>query len=74
MMRTMPRTGRGGGELQELGIEVQFAASLVQQHRFHPIRQHALGDAAEIMKRMHHAPQQVVDVLALGELQKRMRE
>src|SRR6266496_5759527 len=57
------------GELQELFVESQLAGDLFDQHRLHAIREDAFGDAAEVVEGMHHAVQQVMDVLALRELE-----
>jgi hypothetical protein len=47
---------------------VQLAAGLIQQHGLHAAGEHALGHAAEIAETVHHAGQQVMDILALREL------
>src|SRR5207237_3653873 len=57
-----------GGELEKLLVEMQFAALLVEQHGLHPVGEHAFGYTAEIAEAVHHRSQQVMDILALREL------
>src|SRR5262249_971353 len=57
------------GELQELLLEVQLAAMAIDQHGFHAVGEDTFSHAAEIMEGMHHATQQVMDILPLCELQ-----
>jgi hypothetical protein len=57
-----------GGELEELLVEMQLAAFLVEQHGLHAVGEQAFGHPAEISKAVYHPGQQVMDVLALREL------
>ena len=47
---------------------MQLAALAIQQHRLHAVGEDAFGHPAEVAEATHHRRQQVMDVLALREL------
>ena len=54
--------------MEKLLIEVQLAAFLVEQHSLHAVGEQAFGHPAEIAEAVHHRGQEMMDILALREL------
>jgi hypothetical protein len=55
-------------EVQHLRMKAGLPVDPVHDHRLHVVRQHRLRHPAEELERMHHAVQQRLRILPLGEL------